>query len=87
MGVVRRAGTYSIVARDPDTLELGVAVQSHWFSVGSVVPWVRAGVGAVAMQSIPVPGGGARVFSVELGGSATQPKQVEFRGERVQLKP
>src|SRR5207244_4859474 len=64
MDVVRRAGTYSIVARDPDTLELGVAVQSHWFSVGSVVPWVRAGVGAVAMQSIPVPGGGARLLEL-----------------------
>src|SRR6059036_755745 len=64
MGVVRRAGTYSIVARDADTLELGVAVQSHWFSVGSVVPWVRAGVGAVAMQSIPVPGGGSRLLEL-----------------------
>lgn len=43
--------TYSIVARDPATGELGVAVQSHWFSVGSVVPWAEAGVGAVATQS------------------------------------
>jgi uncharacterized Ntn-hydrolase superfamily protein len=43
--------TYSIVARDPDTGELGVAVQSHWFSVGSGVPWAEAGVGAVATQS------------------------------------
>ena len=43
--------TYSIVARDPDTGELGVAVQSHWFSVGSVVPWARPGVGAVATQA------------------------------------
>lgn len=67
MGVVRRAGTYSIVARDADTLELGVAVQSHWFSVGSVVPWVRAGVGAVAMQSIPVPGGGPRLLDLLAG--------------------
>src|SRR5436305_7509987 len=64
MGVVRRMGTYSIVARDPGTLDLGVAVQSHWFSVGSVVPWVRAGVGAVATQSIPVPGGGARLLAL-----------------------
>jgi uncharacterized Ntn-hydrolase superfamily protein len=62
MPPVRRPGTYSIVARDPDTLELGVAVQSHWFSVGSVVPWVRPGVGAVAVQSVPVPGGGPRVL-------------------------
>jgi uncharacterized Ntn-hydrolase superfamily protein len=44
--------TFSIVARDPETGQLGVAVQSHWFSVGSVVPWVRAGVGAVATQSL-----------------------------------
>ena len=40
--------TYSIVARDPDNGELGVAVQSHWFSVGPIVPWARPGVGAVA---------------------------------------
>jgi uncharacterized Ntn-hydrolase superfamily protein len=48
--MVRRM-TYSIVARDPSTGELGVAVQSHWFSVGSVVSWARAGVGAVATQA------------------------------------
>jgi uncharacterized Ntn-hydrolase superfamily protein len=46
-----RQGTYSIVARDPATGELGVAVQSHWFSVGPIVPWARAGVGAVATQA------------------------------------
>jgi uncharacterized Ntn-hydrolase superfamily protein len=46
-----RRGTYSIVARDADTGELGVAVQSHWFSVGPIVPWARPGVGAVATQS------------------------------------
>ena len=44
--------TYSIVARDPRTGELGVAVQSHYFSVGPIVPWVEAGVGAVATQSL-----------------------------------
>jgi uncharacterized Ntn-hydrolase superfamily protein len=44
--------TYSIVARDPSTGEMGVAVQSHYFSVGPVVPWVEAGVGAVATQSL-----------------------------------
>src|SRR5262249_59967657 len=48
----RPVHTYSIVARDPQTGQLGVAVQSHWFSVGSVVPWAEAGVGAVATQSI-----------------------------------
>ena len=47
----RPVSTYSIVARDPATGQLGVAVQSHWFSVGSVVPWAEAGVGAVATQS------------------------------------
>jgi len=45
------AHTYSIVARDPDTGEMGVAVQSHWFSVGSIVAWGEAGVGVVATQS------------------------------------
>ena len=44
--------TYSIVARDPATGEMGVAVQSHYFGVGRVVPWAQAGVGAVATQSI-----------------------------------
>ncbi|MFN0066591.1 MAG: DUF1028 domain-containing protein, partial [Limisphaerales bacterium] len=43
--------TFSIVAFDPRTGELGVAVQSKFFGVGSVVPWARAGVGAVATQS------------------------------------
>src|SRR5512137_1690930 len=47
----RPVHTYSIVARDPATGELGVAVQSHWFSVGALVPWAEAGVGAVATQS------------------------------------
>ncbi len=47
----RPVSTYSIVALDEETGELGVAVQSHWFSVGTVVPWVKAGVGAVATQS------------------------------------
>lgn len=51
----RPVATYSIVARDPTTGEMGVAVQSHWFSVGSVVPWAEAGVGAVATQSMVDP--------------------------------
>jgi uncharacterized Ntn-hydrolase superfamily protein len=48
---LRPVHTYSIVARDPATGQLGVAVQSHWFAVGELVPWARAGVGAVATQS------------------------------------
>ena len=50
-----RHGTYSIVAFDPETGELGVAVQSHWFSVGPLCAWARAGVGAVATQSVVEP--------------------------------
>ena len=52
--------TYSIVARDPATGELGVAVQSHFFGVGSLVSWAEAGVGAVATQSIVEPAFGPR---------------------------
>jgi uncharacterized Ntn-hydrolase superfamily protein len=47
--------TYSIVARDPQTGQIGVAVQSHWFAVGQIVPWAEAGVGAVATQSFVDP--------------------------------
>ncbi len=48
---IRPAHTYSIVAIDRQTGELGAAVQSHWFSVGSIVPWVESEVGAVCTQS------------------------------------
>jgi len=51
----RPVHTYSIVARDPATGEMGVAVQSHWFSVGQLVTWAEAGVGAVATQSFVDP--------------------------------
>lgn len=53
--LARPVHTFSIVARDPATGELGVAVQSHWFSVGSIVSWAEAGVGAVATQSLVDP--------------------------------
>jgi uncharacterized Ntn-hydrolase superfamily protein len=59
-----REGTYSIVARDPASGEVGVAVQSHWFSVGSVVSWARAGVGAVATQSIGEPSYGPNALDL-----------------------
>jgi uncharacterized Ntn-hydrolase superfamily protein len=45
------AHTYSIVAFDPETGDMGVAVQSHWFSVGTIVSWGEAGVGVIATQS------------------------------------
>ena len=51
VSALRPVHTYSIVARDPETGQLGVAVQSHWFAVGELVPWAQAGVGAVATQS------------------------------------
>ncbi len=57
-----RKGTYSIVARDPVSGDLGVAVQSHWFSVGSVVTWGRPGVGTVATQSVADPAYGPRTL-------------------------
>ena len=43
--------TFSIVALDPDTGDLSVAVQSRFLAVGAVVPWARAGIGAIATQS------------------------------------
>jgi uncharacterized Ntn-hydrolase superfamily protein len=52
---LRPVNTYSIVARDANSGELGVAVQSHWFSVGSIVIWAEPGVGAVATQSFVDP--------------------------------
>jgi uncharacterized Ntn-hydrolase superfamily protein len=78
---VRRPGTYSIVARDPDTLELGVAVQSHWFSVGAVVPWLRPGVGAVAVQSVPLPGGGPRLLDALAGMGAQDALRMAIAGD------
>src|SRR5260370_34820317 len=57
---LRPAHTFSIVARDPATGELGVAVQSHWFSVGALVTWAEPGVGAVATQSFVEPAYGRK---------------------------
>ncbi len=67
-GVERPTHTYSIVARDPATGLLGVAVQSHWFSVGSMVTWAEAGVGAVATQSFVDPAYGPRGLELMRGG-------------------
>jgi hypothetical protein len=52
---LRPVHSFSIVARDPATGELGVAVQSHWFSVGPIVTWIEAGVGAVATSRSSIP--------------------------------
>lgn len=65
--------TYSIVARDPVTGELGVAVQTRWFSVGSSVPWAEPGVGAVATQSFTEQSyGPLGLARMREGGSVTQ---------------
>ena len=61
--------TYSVVAFDPATGEHGVAVQSHWFSVGSLCPWARPGVGAVATQSVVQPAFGPNALDAMAGGS------------------
>ncbi|MBX7042472.1 MAG: DUF1028 domain-containing protein [Ignavibacteria bacterium] len=66
------AHTYSIVARDPDTGEMGVAVQSHWFSVGSIVSWGEAGVGVVATQSFVNPSFGPRGLELLKSGKSPQ---------------
>jgi uncharacterized Ntn-hydrolase superfamily protein len=67
-----RHGTYSIVALDPDTGELGAAVQSHWFSVGSLCTWARPGVGAVATQSVVEPAHGPNALDRLAGGASAR---------------
>ena len=66
--------TFSIVARDPATGEIGVAVQSKFIAVGAVVPWARAGVGAVATQAWGNPTFGPRGLDLLSAGLA--PKEV-----------
>lgn len=72
MEPVIRRGTYSIVAADRETGAVGVAVQSHWFAVGPIVPWARPGVGAVATQSIAEPAYGHRLLERLEQGQAPQ---------------
>jgi uncharacterized Ntn-hydrolase superfamily protein len=67
----RLGGTYSITATD-DSGSFGVAVQSHWFNVGAVVPWVEAGLGAVAVQSISDPATGRRALDGLRSGSTAE---------------
>jgi uncharacterized Ntn-hydrolase superfamily protein len=62
--------TYSIVARDAATGHMGVAVQSHWFSVGPIVPWGHAGVGVVATQALAEPAYGPKGLAAMAGGSS-----------------
>lgn len=66
------AHTFSIVARDSATGEIGVAVQSHWFSVGTSVSWAEAGVGVVATQSFTNKSFGIRGLSLLRSGLKAQ---------------
>lgn len=66
------AHTFSIVARDPVTGEMGAAVQSHWFSVGSIVSWGESGVGVVATQSFVNPSFGIRGLELLKAGRSPQ---------------
>lgn len=66
----RPVHTYSIVARDPVTGELGCAVQSHWFNVGNLVLWAEPGVGAVATQSFVEPAYGPRGLAAMRDGAS-----------------
>lgn len=68
----RPVHTYSIVARDTITGDMGVAVQSHWFSVGSLVTWAEAGVGAVATQSFVDPAYGPLGLDLMRAGKTAQ---------------
>jgi uncharacterized Ntn-hydrolase superfamily protein len=64
--------TFSIVARDPETGDLGVAVQSHYFSVGPIVPWAEPGVGAVATQSLVEVAYGPRGLALMRSGTSAK---------------
>jgi uncharacterized Ntn-hydrolase superfamily protein len=64
----RLAHTYSIIAIDPETGEMGGAVQSHWFSVGTAVLWAEAGVGVVATQALTNISYGPRGLELMKGG-------------------
>jgi uncharacterized Ntn-hydrolase superfamily protein len=76
VSVTRRKSTFSIVAADLQAGEVGCAVQSRYFSVGSVVPWARAGVGAVATQAAGVAAFGPRALE-ELDRGATPEEALE----------
>jgi uncharacterized Ntn-hydrolase superfamily protein len=67
-----RKGTFSIVAADPAAGEVGCAVQSRFFAVGAIVPWARAGIGAVATQAAGVAAYGPRVLDLLAAGAGPE---------------
>jgi uncharacterized Ntn-hydrolase superfamily protein len=72
--------TYSIVATDPQTGAMGAAVQSHWFSVGGLVTWAQAGVGAVVTQANVEVSYGPHALDLLRGGAAAQAALDELVG-------
>ena len=83
----RLVSTYSIVARDPENGDLGIAVQSKFLAVGAVVPWAMAGVGAVATQALANTSYGPQALRLLGGGSTAQDALralVDADGERAQ---
>jgi uncharacterized Ntn-hydrolase superfamily protein len=73
--------TYSIVARDPESGQLGVAVQTCWFAVGAIVPWAIAGVGAVATQAMVEVSYGPRCLEKLVAGADAHRALEEVRAE------
>src|SRR3954454_14678158 len=71
--------TYSIVARDPETGQLGIAVQTCMFGVGRIVPWAIAGVGAVATQAMSEPAYGPRCLDAMASGTSAGDALAEAR--------
>src|SRR5207253_8033910 len=80
--LLKRAHTYSIVAYDSATGDVGVAVQSKFPNVGGIVPWARSGVGAVATQSLGNTDYGENGLALmALGTSAPEALRVVMRGD------
>jgi uncharacterized Ntn-hydrolase superfamily protein len=73
--------TFSIVARDPQTGELGVAVESKFLAVGAVVPWAKAGVGAIATQAWANTSYGVRGLELLASGLSASETMVQLTGE------
>ncbi len=73
--------TFSIVARDPQAGELGIAVQSKFLAVGAVVPWAKAGVGAIATQSWANTSYGPRGLELLASGLSAQETLAQLIGE------
>ena len=81
MRVQGRKATFSIVAVDAATGEIGYAVQSRYFAVGNVVPWARAGVGAVATQAAGVAVFGPRILDLLAAGLGPEEAVARILGD------